>query len=93
MLQNFQLQKRDLESEDEIVTENLVEKIETVHQNQYETLSDFVSYAVNTYPELLAKKQNVYADDFQLLGQCKFGCSFIFDVQPYPGAKEKILRN
>ncbi len=46
---------------------NLVEKIETVHQNQYETLSDFVSYAVNTYPELSGEKANVYADDFSYL--------------------------
>lgn len=91
MLQNFQLQKRDLESEDEIVTENLVEKIETVHQNQYETLSDFVSYAVNTYPELSGEKANVYADDFSYLVSANLVVPLYLDVQPYPGAKEKIL--
>ena len=91
MLQSFSEQKKDIDSEDEIVTGNFVEQIELIQQDKNEILQDFVGYAISTYPELSEKKADVFANDFSYAVNANFIIPLYLDIEPFSGAREKIL--
>jgi len=91
MLQSFLDQQDDLESEEEIVTENLVEFIEEQQISQCDILQDFVDYAVRAYPEMSGINPEELADDLNYSISANFIIPLYLDTEPYPNAKEKIL--